>query len=1059
MDNTIVSNASFSNDSNFLLDLSALFEQNFSIDWIMELSGKKAFQVISSLGKAVQQGLLIEIEPGFFCFKDLKERQKRQAHLPPETKERMLRQIVGLLLEEIVDDDSRTLAMVPYLLLTSNDAEKCRWLMRAGNLHRRAFRTEKALQCYAKVLNDLSDFYGEEIDSLFAEAAIQYSKISTGKHDTIKVVSILQEAITRTRKWNKKTHEALLEMHLAKNEWLHTQYSDALRHFEKGWSMVKELEDPILLRSATTFSTFFLYWQGRFREAVQWYEKSVPDIEKFPQGRFPLFAGLTVAQCYAHIGQTTQGLGMLDGIRNHCRERGDRDMEALTAVGMGVIMLDMHRIDDAVRYVEYIVKEENQIKNEWVRMRGYLVLASAYYLKEKNRQSLKFLRTFLQQSRQVHVTVEIHPYLMELCWAIEQGRLPQVSGLSLNAEIHRMINGENIYMRGVAYRYQAFLQRRECLTPERIIESLKSSVRWLEESGHQIQLARSQMELAQQYLSLPDEERASEMTLRASKILYSINEIFVPHDLKPVIKDRSQGEILLKEILSLGQKVVAIRDNKELMQQIVSTVNRIAGAERGAIFLADENANPPRLKLKASKSITSEQISHLNFTLSMKMIEKVALTGKGCIEIDNAGGPNSLSNDIRSRICVPMIFRDKVVGVLYHDNRLLSSVFKESDLELLSYFAAQAAIALDNANAYEEIQRLNQKLKEEKCYYEEQHLQSLHFENIVGESAPIKQILENVCQVAKTGTTILILGETGVGKELIARAIHRHSGRDENPFIRVFCSALPESLIPSELFGHERGAFTGAIHRHIGRFELADGGTLFLDEIGDLPLEIQVRLLRVLQTKEFERVGGSETIYSDFRLVAATNRDLEQAVKAGKFRSDLFYRLNVFPIHVPPLRKRKEDIPPLVNYFLKIYATKMGKTFKGVSKSEMDNLMQYDWPGNIRELENIIERGAILSSGPLFRVPELGVSQSEFGHPKEDITLNGNERRHILWVLQKTGWKVRGLGGAAELLNIHPSTLAFRMKKLGIRRPPEFPRRRRRSEPRAITKNFFASSP
>jgi transcriptional regulator with GAF, ATPase, and Fis domain len=280
---------------------------------------------------------------------------------------------------------------------------------------------------------------------------------------------------------------------------------------------------------------------------------------------------------------------------------------------------------------------------------------------------------------------------------------------------------------------------------------------------------------------------------------------------------------------------------------------------------------------------------------------------------------------------------------------------------------------------------------------------------------------------------VLILGETGVGKELVARAIHHHSHRKDRPFIRVHCSALPESLIASELFGHERGAFTGAVGRRIGRFELADGGTLFLDEIGELPQGIQVLLLRVLQSKEFERVGGSDTLRSDFRLIAATNADLEGKVKEHQFRADLFYRLNVFPIRVPPLRNRKMDIPLLADFFLKNYTTKLKKSVRHVRDEDLRRLLDYDWPGNVRELENIVERGVLLSSEGYLTVAELGIGRPQDVSRNAPVTLKENERQHILQALQKTNWKVRGPGGAAELLDIHPSTLAFRMEKLGIR--------------------------
>ena len=1029
------------NEYHLLFALTALFKENFSIDWIVELTEKKPSQVLFAFEEGIRQGWLTRKGPGVFCFADLKEREKLQAHLPPEEKERMHRRIVELLMRELPEDDNKAPALANHLFHISNDSERCRWLLKAGDIRYKAFRIEEALQWYAKVIEDLSNASGEEIDLLYIEAAIKYSKTSTARHDTKKTLSILKEATARAKRWNKQCSQALLQMHLAKNEWLCSHYHNALNYFEKGWCTAKKLNDHKLLDSAITFSTFFLYWQGRFKEAVHIYEKSVPDVEKFPQGRFPLLAFLTVGRCYAHIGQFTQGLGMLDTLQKYCRENGDKYLAAQAQGSMGLTMLDIRRVDDAISYLECSVEEAKRARNEWTWSLGRLGLAFAYYIKEDKKRSIACLRQFIQHGRGVHMTVRPYPYFVELCWAMEEGKLPYIAGLSLEKELRQIIRGENIFMKGVAYRYQALLQRRKGIPHDGIIQSLNQSRRWLEESGQLIELSKSQLELARQYLAIGDAEKTKELTQEASKILSSINEETVPDELRALIEYSPDNKNLIKDILRLGQEVVTIRDIRDLVQNIISMVNKIAGAERGAIFLLEEDSHPPKVRLRASKNLISEQINHQSFSSSMKMIEEVALTGKGRIlgiGSDSNLGPFS-GETIRSRICVPMILRSKVVGVLYHDNRLLSSAFKESDLDLLAYFAAQAAIALDNARAYEEIQRLNQKLNEEKLYYEEQHLQSLHFEDIVGESPAIREVLEKVDQVAKTDATVLILGETGVGKELVARAVHRHSPRGNKPFIRVFCSSLPESLIPSELFGHERGAFTGAVQRRIGRFELADGGTLFLDEIGDLLLEVQLPMLRVLQTKEFERVGGSETLRSDFRLIAATNRDLEQAVRAGKFRPDLYYRLNVFPIYVPPLRERKEDIPLLAHYFLRIYANKMGKTFEGISKSDMDKLIQYDWSGNIRELENIIERGTILSHGALFRVPELGVGQPEFVHPKEDTTLSGNERRHILWALQKTGWKVRGQGGAAELLKIHPSTLAFRIKKLGIQRPPRFP--------------------
>jgi PAS domain S-box-containing protein len=326
--------------------------------------------------------------------------------------------------------------------------------------------------------------------------------------------------------------------------------------------------------------------------------------------------------------------------------------------------------------------------------------------------------------------------------------------------------------------------------------------------------------------------------------------------------------------------------------------------------------------------------------------------------------------------------------------------------------------------------------------YLQEEIRSVHnVDEIVGQSRGLKDVLDKVRLVAETDSSVLILGETGTGKELVARAVHAHSKRKDRPLIKVNCAALPSGLIESELFGHEKGAFTGAIERRVGRFELADGGTIFLDEIGEVPLDVQVKLLRVLQERELERVGGSTSIAVDVRLIAATNRELGAAVAAGRFRQDLFYRLNVFPIHVPPLRARAADIPLLVHYFVSRFAAKIGRTIARVPKEAMQRFVAYPWPGNVRELENVIERAVILSSGPELAVPaellpaaragggEPAPAQPAGGRSQEDV-----ERGHIAAVLKQTRWRIDGPQGAARVLNMHPNTLRSRIKKLGIRR-------------------------
>jgi formate hydrogenlyase transcriptional activator len=402
-----------------------------------------------------------------------------------------------------------------------------------------------------------------------------------------------------------------------------------------------------------------------------------------------------------------------------------------------------------------------------------------------------------------------------------------------------------------------------------------------------------------------------------------------------------------------------------------------------------------------------------------------------------------LAEGVQSLCCVPLISAKGILGTLNAASRR-PDAFSADDAELLEQIAHPIAGAVANALAYQEIASLKNKLAEEKLYLEEEIRTEHNFEEIVGESAVLHRVLDQVAIVAPTDSAVLILGETGTGKELIARAIHNRSGRRDRTFVKVNCAALPTGLLESELFGHEKGAFTGAIAQKIGRFELAHRGTLFLDEIGDIPLELQPKLLRVLQEHEFERLGSTRTLRVDVRLVAATNRDLAQMVAERQFRSDLYYRLNVFPLSLPPLRDRREDIPLLVQYFTQKSGRRMGKRIETIPAETMNALVRYPWPGNIRELENFIERAVILSRGTTLQAPlvELKVPGASTpaaadtpAAPVRTGTLEEAEREHILSALRAANWKVGGAKGAAARLGISRTTLNSKMRKLGISRP------------------------
>ena len=508
--------------------------------------------------------------------------------------------------------------------------------------------------------------------------------------------------------------------------------------------------------------------------------------------------------------------------------------------------------------------------------------------------------------------------------------------------------------------------------------------------------------------------------------------------------NHSPGEIILEEISRIGNDVLSIHNPKRILGNILISANRTIGAERGAIFLIKKEGNEVNFQLRASKNFTLDQMKHPAFAPTLAKMKEVALSGKGCIMGVFGGKRQNLmeQNSIRSRLCVPIALKGEILGVMYHDNRLMSGVFKDSHLRIMSFLAAFAAFILDNEYSHELIHKLKRKLTNNTFRGEANHKES-SYEGIIGKSKPLRNVISEIEKVSSTDAAVLILGETGVGKDLIAAAIHKRSLRNNGPFVKVQCNTLQESLIISELFGHEKGAFTGANNRRIGRFELADGGTFFMDEIGDLPLDVQVRLLNVLQTKRFERIGGAgKTIQSDFRFIAATNRDMEQLIIHKQFREDLFYRINVFPIHVPPLRERKEDIPLLAEYFLGIYSSRAGKKYLSIPPDDIKEISKYNWPGNIREMRHLIERSIILASGPELRLADLLPANKDAPHSEAIFTLSENERRHILKALHATDWKIRGPGGAAELLDVHPSTLTSRIKKLGLKRPENMRRRK-----------------
>jgi len=511
--------------------------------------------------------------------------------------------------------------------------------------------------------------------------------------------------------------------------------------------------------------------------------------------------------------------------------------------------------------------------------------------------------------------------------------------------------------------------------------------------------------------------------------------------------DDALAQERLKLLLDLTNGVVSKLDLRELLREVCASIRRMMQCDGVGVTLPDPETH--ELHLYAFDVPEWKGVIHEGMQISAEesasLVKAFRTSQPVCVaEVKSGGDPVAVAEGVKSLCHLPLISRERVLGVLTLA-RERDSAYSEGDIGFLGQVANQIALAVENAIAYGEIATLKDKLAQEVVYLQDEIRTELKFEEIVGNSDVLRRLLAQIETVAPTDSTVLIYGETGTGKELIARAIHNLSSRNSNAFVKLNCAAIPTGLLESELFGHEKGAFTGAIAQRVGRFELANRGTVFLDEIGEIPLELQPKLLRVLQEREFERLGSTRTLRTDARLIAATNRDLEAMVIDQKFRTDLYYRLNVFPVRVPALRERRDDIPTLVRHFVQQFSRRMNRTVETIPSETMQTLVRYDWPGNIRELQNVIERAVIVSTGPVLkvqlddlrvRVPSAEVSNGVGVHEEAGNmrgVLEDAERKQILAALKQANWVVAGPKGAATLLGMKRSTLQAHMQRLGIR--------------------------
>lgn len=535
---------------------------------------------------------------------------------------------------------------------------------------------------------------------------------------------------------------------------------------------------------------------------------------------------------------------------------------------------------------------------------------------------------------------------------------------------------------------------------------------------------------------------------KAWVVMSRVDKTLFPKDLMATMPEERKLEVMVDRMIQIDESLGTIRDQGAFLEKVIEVAMDFVMATRGTFIVLEAEGE---LRQVVSRNLDPLLSDTDQFTRVKALVSDAARRGVEIVFPQHAAGDPPAAEGtlqtykkifrqagIHSFIGMPARLAGRTYGYLCLDNRLGGEPFSHSQLPLVRFLCSQISVGLSNLDTYKEMRELKDRFQEEATFYKKEMGIAAPTEIVSGKSEAMRKVIERIRQVAPTDSAVLISGETGVGKELVAKAIHNLSKRNNGPFIPVNLATIPSELVASELFGHEKGAFTGAHQTHKGRFELADRGTIFLDEIGDLPLAIQVKLLRVLQEGTFERLGSAQMTRSDFRVIAATNKDLREEVEKGCFRQDLYYRLDVFPIDVPPLRERKEDIPDLTRYFIEKFGKKMGRTVTRIPREEMKKLLDHDWPGNVRELEHRVEQALILANGNSISFPD-------FAHPKtggvrpptyssEVMTLEELEHDYIERILNMTRWKVMGRGGAASILGMKPTTLFYRMKKLGIRK-------------------------
>jgi transcriptional regulator with GAF, ATPase, and Fis domain/tetratricopeptide (TPR) repeat protein len=874
-----------------------------------------------------------------------------------------------------------------------------------------------------------------EDQSLFVHTGLEFSNLCVGLGKGFdRLSAILRRARAVSEDLGDRRSRALIHLHLGRLHYFGNRIPEAIGAFSEGKAEVDELGDEDIRIEAAEFIGMYYFIQGRFSEARPHFDEAARSFEAGePERPINLSAPLWLTICTVYLGQFHDAIGTAYYYHRRALARSDHGLDALLQAILGVVLSHINRGEEANANLYSALDKSIQTRNVLAGTFAKAGIGYQCYREGRLNEARDWIGQALDESHASGVVFEYGSDLV-LETAFELGRkgFECIPASDLQSELKRILHQPNIHLRGVALRMSAIAAADGNGNHASIQPLLESSEKYLKQSGDPVQLAKTRVELARLRLRQGDEDKARRLAQKAWRGFSGYGEVFYPDELRHLLvldkdfsPERDSRPELLEMFVNLIHDLKPRPNLNGILTRTLASTNRFFGAERGGIFWFSKRGGTNKPVLMAGHNLSPDDVSAGEFRWSLGLISKAGRENTPLV-VENEGMSHT-STQVRAVLCAPFEAQGRVQGVLYHDNSHIRECFGSYEVSDLVRIAKSLAIYVDH------LVGLNQQVQQRTSSSLTGFWHSESRE-IVTENPEMLQILVQLDHIAGSEGAVLIMGETGVGKELFANRLHEMSPRRERPFVIVDPTTIPETLVESELFGHEKGAFTGADRQKPGRLELADGGTLFIDEVGEIPKSVQAKLLRALQEKTLVRVGGTRTLHSDFRLVAATNRDLAAEVAAGRFREDLYYRINVVPLAIPPLRERKEDIPLLARYFLAKHASRCGRPQIELTTKDEEKLIGYDWPGNVRELENVVERTVLLSMG----------EELDFRLPAEDLNVGGNlfsdyptldemQRRYIRQVLDKTNGKIGGPGGAAEILGMKRTTLNDRMRRLGLR--------------------------